>query len=82
MPQNVASHQDLHCLSLIQQFLDTTSSSKLLKFFNKYGKKLKCPNTTSKYDAKYQEKSRWDTLKEDSDLLLTTKAKDSYNMYS
>ena len=34
MPQNVASHQGLHCLPLIQHFLDTTSGSKLylLKF--------------------------------------------------
>ena len=32
--QNAASHQGLHCLSLIYQFLDTTSGSKLysLKF--------------------------------------------------
>ena len=29
MPQNVASHQGLHCLPLIQQFLDTVSRSKL-----------------------------------------------------
>ena len=31
-PQNVASHQGLDCLSLIQQFLDTTSGSKLYLF--------------------------------------------------
>ena len=31
MPQNAASHQGLHCLLLIQQFLDTTSGSKLLE---------------------------------------------------
>ena len=39
MLQNVASHQGLHCLPLIQQFLDTTSDSKLylLKFKSKYG---------------------------------------------
>ena len=29
MPQNVASHQGLHCLPPIQQFLDTTLGSKL-----------------------------------------------------
>ena len=29
MPQKMASHQGLHCLLLIQQFLDTTSGSKL-----------------------------------------------------
>ena len=47
MPQNVASHQGLHCLPLIQQLLDTTSGSKLylFKFYNKYGKELWCPNT-------------------------------------
>ena len=28
-PQNVASHLGLHCLPLIQQFLDTTSGSEL-----------------------------------------------------
>ena len=32
MPQNVASHQGLHSLPLIQQFLDTTSGS-ILYFF-------------------------------------------------
>ena len=31
-PQNEASHQGLHCLSLIQQFLDTTSGSILYLF--------------------------------------------------
>ena len=31
-PQNVASHQGLHCLPLIQQFLDTTSGSELYLF--------------------------------------------------
>ena len=31
-PQNVASHQGLHNLPLIQQFLDTTTSSKLYLF--------------------------------------------------
>ena len=30
MLQNTASHDGLHCLPLIQQFLDTTSGSKLL----------------------------------------------------
>ena len=28
MPQNVVSHLGLHCLPLIQQFLDTTLGSK------------------------------------------------------
>ena len=32
MLQNVASHQGLHCLPIIQQFLDTTSGSKLYLF--------------------------------------------------
>ena len=31
-PQNAASHLDLHCLPLIQQFLDTTSGSELYWF--------------------------------------------------
>ena len=43
--QNAAAYQDLHYLPLIQQFLDTTSASKLIKFWNKYGKELRCPNT-------------------------------------
>ena len=47
MLQNAASHQGLHCLPLFQQFLDKTSGSKLylFKFYNKYSKELKCPNT-------------------------------------
>ena len=47
MLQDVASHQGLHCLPLIQLFLDTTMNSKLylFKFFNKYGKELRCLNT-------------------------------------
>ena len=51
MLQNAASHQGLNCLSLIQIFLDTTSGGKLYlyKFYNKYGKVLKCPNTYCKY---------------------------------
>ena len=42
-PQNAASHLGLHCLPLIQQFLDTTSGSTgklyLFKFQNMYGNK-------------------------------------------
>ena len=47
MPQNAAFHQGLHCLPLIQQFLDTTLVSKLylLKFQNKYSKELRYRNT-------------------------------------
>ena len=33
--QNVASHQGLHCLPLIQQFLDTTLGSKLYMYLFK-----------------------------------------------
>ena len=33
MTHSAASHQGLHCLPLIQQFLDTTSGSKLYLFF-------------------------------------------------
>ena len=32
MPQNAASNSGLHCLSLIEQFLDTTLGSKLYLF--------------------------------------------------
>ena len=44
--QNSASHLGLHCLPIIQQFLDTVMGSKLylLKFYNKYGKELRCLN--------------------------------------
>ena len=31
-PQNAASHQGLHCMPLIQQFLYTTSGSKVYLF--------------------------------------------------
>ena len=50
MPQNVASHQGLHCLPLIQQYLDSTVGSKLclFKFYIKYSKELKCLNTYGK----------------------------------
>ena len=48
---NVASHQGLHCLPLIQLFLDTTLGNKLylFKFKIKYGKELRCLNTKGKY---------------------------------
>ena len=46
MLQIAASRQGLPCLPLIQQFLDT---SYWLKFYNKYGKELRCPNTYSQY---------------------------------
>ena len=50
MLQKAASHQGLHCLPLIQQFLDTTLGSKwyLFKFYNKYGKELRHPYTYGK----------------------------------
>ena len=32
MPQNVASDQGLHCLPLIQHFLDTSTGSKIRLF--------------------------------------------------
>ena len=40
MPQFVASDQGIHCLLLIQHFLDPSTSSnlKLFKFMDKYGK--------------------------------------------
>ena len=50
-PQNAALHQGLHCLPLIQLFLDTTVGSKLylFKFKIKYGKELRCLNIKGKY---------------------------------
>ena len=54
MLQNVAAHHGLHCLPLIQWFLDTTyvlgSILYLVKFYNKYGKEL-CPNYKVKYSV-------------------------------
>ena len=43
MPQKVASDQGLHCLPLIQQFLDSWIGSKMdfFKFYNKYGKEFR-----------------------------------------
>ena len=39
-PQNAAADQGLHCLSLIQQFLDTSTSCEMdvIKFSDKCGK--------------------------------------------
>ena len=50
-PQNMTFHQGLHCLQLVQLFLDTILGSKLylLKFKIKYGKELRCLNTKSIY---------------------------------
>ena len=46
-PPNAESRQGLHWLPLIQQYLYTTLGSRLyfFKFYNKYGKELRCPNT-------------------------------------
>ena len=48
--QNQASHHCVHCLPLIQQFLDIALGGKLylFKFYNKYDKELRCPNTLGK----------------------------------
>ena len=46
MRQNAASHLGLHCLPVIQQFLNTTMGSNLYMLkFHKYGKELRCSNT-------------------------------------
>ena len=47
MPQIEGSDQSLHCLPLIPQFFDTSTDNKmdLFKFYDKYGKKLRGPNT-------------------------------------
>ena len=46
IPQDVASNQCLHCLPLIEQFLDTSVCCEivLLIFKGKYGKELSFPN--------------------------------------
>ena len=51
MLQKAASHQGLHCLPIIQLFLDTTLGDKLymFKFKIKYGKELRCLDTKGKY---------------------------------
>ena len=50
-PCFAASHQGLHCLLLIQLFLDTTLCGKLylFKFWIKYCKELQCLNTKEIY---------------------------------
>ena len=42
----MVQNADLHCLQSTQQFLDTSTGSKmdLFKFQGEYGKDLKCPN--------------------------------------
>ena len=42
IPQNVESDQGLHCLPITQQFLDTSTGSKLLQ--GKYCNELNCSN--------------------------------------
>ena len=51
MVQNAASDLGLYCLPFIQQFLDRSAGSKmdLFKFWDMYGKDLRCPNTYGKY---------------------------------
>ena len=45
-PHSLATDLGLHCLSLIQQFLDTLTGSQidLFKFYQKYGKDFMCLN--------------------------------------
>ena len=65
MAQNVTSHLGLHCLPIIQQFLDTTIGSNLylLKFNNKYGKELRRLNTLGKYGTVIQQKRTLGAIK-------------------
>ena len=49
MLQNAAFDQDLHCLPLIQQFLEMGSERELCKFYDKYRKELRCLNTEGTY---------------------------------
>ena len=47
MPQNVASDLGLHCLLLIQHYLDQTGKGNkmdMFKFYDRDGKELWCPN--------------------------------------
>ena len=46
-----AADQGLHCLLLIQQLFDTLTGSEieLFKFYDKYGKEIRCPNAQRKY---------------------------------
>ena len=63
--QNAASHQGLHCLPLIQPFLDTASGSKLygFKFKSQYGKELRCLNTKVIY-GKFHSQMDWFKFKD------------------
>ena len=58
------SHQGLHCLPLIQLFLDTTVGSKLylFKFYIKSGKELMCLNTKGKYDKVTNTEIKWSII--------------------
>ena len=61
MLQNTASHLGLHCLPLIQLFLDTTLGSKLylFKFQIKYAKEFRCLNTKGKYGKVTDTEIKW-----------------------
>ena len=58
---NTVSHQGLHCLPIIQLFLDTTLGSKfyLFKFQIKYGKELRCLNAMGKYGRETDTEIKW-----------------------
>ena len=58
---NAASHQGLHCLPLIQLFLDTTFGSKvhLFKFSIKYGKELRILKTKGKCGKVTGTEKKW-----------------------
>ena len=61
---NTASHQGLHCLPIIQLFLDTTLGSKfyLFKFQIKYGKELRCLITKGKYGWVTDTEVKWSII--------------------
>ena len=73
--QNAASYQDLHCLPLIQLFLDTTLGSKsyLFKFYIKNDKDLRCLSTKGKYSKVTDTEIKWSILSKSVTIIIFVK---------
>ena len=60
--ENVLSHQGIHCLPIIQLYLDTTFGSikvVLVQILVKYGKELRCLNTKGKHSKITDTEIKW-----------------------
>ena len=71
-PQNTTSHQGLHCLPLVQLFLDITLGSKigLFKFKIKYGKEIRCLNTKGKYGKVTDTEIKWSIISKSVPIII------------